>query len=281
MAIERQQTNSSGIGRLSSVGGRDSGRERVSRLQRMRGGASLPGRCSAFTMIELLAVLVIAAVLVGLSVPTLERLMNGGGVGAAAREVSNMLGYARQIAITQRIYARVVFPCKSTNIHSEMWYRSYAIMTNRDNSAATTWAYVTKWEYLPPGTFFFGGDSSTQIMAPVPDSGTGSLDDSSSLNVGNTGTGGGRMFFPYTGVGLGRQLAYIEFGPTGAATALSPGSGGGTLAITEGIVNVNASASPPIRLIPSSTTTNTANPKLANVTTISVDSLIGRIQVTR
>jgi hypothetical protein len=222
----------------------------------------------------MLAVLVIAGILIGLTIPTVNKLMSSGGVGAGSREVANMLGLARQCAITQRVYARVVFPYVGTLQLPNMWCRSYAIMTNRDNSstASTTWAYMTKWEYLPQGAVFI--DNNALPGSAKLALGGGSLDDPNSLS---------HQVLPFplpTQLSATEPLAYIEFAPTGA----SSGSGG-TLAIAEGITTVDlaASALTALTLTMTSAKTNAAANLLlpANMTTINVDPLLGRIQVTR
>jgi prepilin-type N-terminal cleavage/methylation domain-containing protein len=225
-------------------------------------------RKDGFTLIEMLTVLVIVGVLVALTIPAVTNLMKSGGVTAASREVSNVLGLARQYAITRRVYARVVFPYQSTASWPDMWYRTYAVMTNRDNTVVTGWGYLSKWEYLPIGAVFLDTNPSGSHQIP---SGGGALDDSSSLNS-QPG-----LPFPDTLSGGVGQLAYIEFGPTGTATAVPPnGTAQSTLAITEGFTTVNGSTAT-LQPTASKTITNT----LANQTIISVDSLVGRIQVTR
>jgi prepilin-type N-terminal cleavage/methylation domain-containing protein len=229
-------------------------------------------RTHGFTLIELLAVLVIASVLIGLTIPAVTKLMSSSGVSAASREVANMLGLARQVAVTQRTYARVVFPYSQTGSHPEMWYRAYAVMTNRDNSAspATPWVYATKWEYLPVGAVFLDVAHSP---TPTP---KGALDDTTSLND-SLSISPGPLPFPDSRAGDVGQLAYIEFGPTGAGTAVPPNSATPSiLAITEGFTTVASGIA-----TPTPTASKTNNTYLANLTTISVDTLVGRIQVTR
>jgi len=225
-------------------------------------------RTNGFTLVEMLTVLVIVGILIGLAIPAVTSLMSSGGVSAAAREVANTLSLARQVAITQRTYARVVFPYWQTGTRPDMWYHTYAVMTNRSNSASatTSWAYLTKWEYLPLGAVFL---DTTHLPGP-PASSPGALGDNvNSLNDQ-------LMSFPIPN-NLGNQgtLAYIEFGPTGAGTAVPPNStASSTLAITEGFTTANSGAVTPTA---SRTSTNT----LANLTLISVDSMVGRVQVAR
>jgi prepilin-type N-terminal cleavage/methylation domain-containing protein len=215
-------------------------------------------RKDGFTLIEMLVVLVIVGIMVTLAIPAVTKLMNSGGVSAASREVANTLGLARQLAVTRRVYARVVFPYKATGTHPEMWYLAYAVVTNRNNTVAAGWTYASKWEFLPIGAVFLN-------LATAKGS-AGALDDPNSLN--------NQLSLPFPDSILGHigQLAYIEFGPTGVATPLPTGVGvPNVLTITEGFMN-GTTPQP---------TSKTSGGALANLATISVDSLVGRIQVAR
>jgi prepilin-type N-terminal cleavage/methylation domain-containing protein len=232
-------------------------------------------RTNGFTLIEMLTVIVIIGIVVAMTIPAVTNLMKSGGVSAASREVANTLGLARQLAITQRTFARVVFPCNLPQTPPdvsppEMWYRTYAVMTNRDNSvaAAAGWAYASKWEYLPVGAVFLDKTHIGLSPSPPPLHNPGALDDTDFLNEQ-------RISFPIPGNLVNKAtIAYIEFGPTGTATPLTVGGGASVLAMTEGFVG----GTPPA---PTPTTTKTSGGTLANLTTISVDSLVGRIQVAR
>ena len=101
----------------------------------------------------------------------------------------------------------------------------------------------------------------------VPVAGFGALDDS--VNSVRQES----MAFPIPGNPANlAKLAYIEFNPTGAATPVS-GSSPSVLAITEGFVSGGGAPTP--------TASKTSSNTLANLTTISVARLVGRIQVAR
>jgi prepilin-type N-terminal cleavage/methylation domain-containing protein len=219
-------------------------------------------RTKGFTLIEMLTVIVIVGIVLGITIPAVTNLMKSGGLNAASREVSNTLGLARQLAITQRTYARVVFPYSATPVaQRDMWYRTYAVMTNRVNTAAANWRYASKWEYLPIGVTFW------DFVPAVGQPASGALDD-----VGVSLNDQPGLPFPDAKPGNIGRLAYIEFGPTGAATPVPPASTTPSiLTLTEGFVSSGK---------PTPTSKNTSG-GLLNVGTITVNSLVGRIQVTR
>jgi prepilin-type N-terminal cleavage/methylation domain-containing protein len=214
-------------------------------------------RTNGFTLIEMLVVIVVVAIMAAIAIPAVTNLMKSGGVNSATREVANTLGLARQLAVTQRIYARVVFPYSLTGSRPDMWYLTYAVMTNRNNTVASGWTYASKWEFLPVGAIFLNNNPSG--VTPLP-SGGGSLDDLNSLSVQSS------LPFPDTNPSHIGQLAYIEFGPTGVASTLS------AVAITEGFMNGP---------VPQPTASKTSSNTLANLTALKVDNLVGRIQVVR
>jgi type II secretory pathway pseudopilin PulG len=211
----------------------------------------------------MLTVLVIMGIMFGIGIPAVTNLMKSGGLNSATRQVSNALSQARQYAITQRVYARVVFAFGTSGPGNpqDMLYRTYAVMTNPDRTIPANWTYATKWEYLPTGEVF--------LKTAFPVGSLGALDDANSLNSE------ANLPFPIPGTPNNKGiLAYIEFNPTGAATPVPPGgSKSSTLAITEGFVDSTG------KPIPTSKTSSGA--ALANVTTITVDSIVGHIKVTR
>lgn len=204
-------------------------------------------RQHGFTLVELISVLVILAILLSIALPALTNLSKANAMGAAAREVSNTLNLSRQYAITHRVRTRVVFPCGQTTVISTLApaYLSYAVMTNDANATPPTWAYVTKWEHLPTGAIFLNNALVNNATL------CGALDDNNSLPKD-------WLPFPDSISSNSGTLAYIEFGPTGAASQT------GTLTIKSGFID-NTGA--PYATSPYNSVTNV------------VDNLVGHIQV--
>ena len=216
-------------------------------------------RRTGFTLVEMLVVIVIVGMMMALALPAVNNLMKSGGVSAASRHVSNTLNLARQYAITHRVATCVVFPYSGTavavnGLDLAPMYQSYAVYA----IGATPPAYVSKWEHLPLGTVFMNKNNPnlSAINPPPP--------------LDNLGTATFR--FPNTNLTSGFvPLAYIEFTPTGAAY----NSGSGSFTITEGLINNGTIVVPTSRIV------SNGNTVLANAAYISVDNIIGRIQVSK
>jgi prepilin-type N-terminal cleavage/methylation domain-containing protein len=195
-------------------------------------------RSQGFTLIEMVAVMVIMAIILSIAIPAVTNLSKANVMSAGAREVANTLSLARQFAITHRTYARVVFPYSGTLNNPDMWYHTYAVIRNADPANAGGWVYETKWEYLPVGVVFLNGNvlgslHNLQQQANIP--------------------------FPNNIPGNFGTLAYIQFGPTGAAFSA------GALTINSGFLTSGG--------FPQPTTTN-------NYRNIFVDNIVGHVQVT-
>ena len=215
----------------------------------------------SFTLVEMLAVVVIIGLLVVAGIPAFMRIATSGSVNSSLRQVSNALSLARQYAITQRTITRVVFPYSVTGTaYTNSEYISFAVVASNRTAIGTApagWNYIGKWEYLPMGSVFYYYLNTS----------AGSLNKlSSDSNV------------PYpTNGAAGGTLAYIEFQPTGAAT-VPPSLKLNYLIIQEGFVTSNVSGTPgengPGVLTGGGHIGNNAG-------TITVDSMIGHISVTR
>jgi prepilin-type N-terminal cleavage/methylation domain-containing protein len=114
-----------------------------------------PQRPNAFTLVELLTVMALAAVLMGIGITVLPGVMKSSQISTAGRQVYATLNMARQMAIAQRTQVQVVvtnFVATGIGIGS-VTNAAYAVLTNAPPSSAT-WIVAGRWEYLPSGLIF-------------------------------------------------------------------------------------------------------------------------------
>jgi Tfp pilus assembly protein FimT len=154
----------------------------------------------AFTLIELLGVIVVMGIVFAVGLPAFYRFSKSAALPAASRQLTGTLRLARQYAITHREHTFVVFPFSQTTSMAERRYTSYSVVSRNGNSGPV--AYVNKWEKLPNGVVFLN-----DAPRPGPFAGEPGCDLDSCLRRANlTITGDGNY-----------DLAFIEFTPTGAA----------------------------------------------------------------
>jgi prepilin-type N-terminal cleavage/methylation domain-containing protein len=146
-----------------------------------RGAARLSkqrtSRCG-FSLLELMVVLGIIGMLAMLSMPAIRGIGQSNALAAAARQLQDDIGLARQKAISGRTTVFMVFlPPEAVSIHSPVWgvlntltpnqkkqftnlltgtYTSYALISTRsvgDQPGRATPHYITDWRQLPEGIF--------------------------------------------------------------------------------------------------------------------------------
>jgi prepilin-type N-terminal cleavage/methylation domain-containing protein len=195
----------------------------------------------AFTLVELLAVIVIIGLMLGVGLPAMTKLSKSGELNSAVRHVSSTLSLARQYAITKRTPTRFVFAEKtpaSLNI-TNYYHTAFAVLALTNSASpnsATSWAYISKLEVLPEGTIIDSRwFSATQAGFPHP------------TNLNDVAT-----------------LTYIQFSPTGAAS--SWGSNLPEIIFRQGYYSLSNSA-----------TVTTSG----NAATCTVETILGRVRVTR
>jgi prepilin-type N-terminal cleavage/methylation domain-containing protein len=132
-------------------------------------------RARAFTLLEMLMVLVIIGILAGLALPAIRGSMESRVIDAASRQVLDDLSFARQKAISQRSTVAMVFvPADVVNMNFSAFsdrteqeavkrlqggaYTTYALFAFRrvgeQPGITTNRGYITEWKTLPEKTFF-------------------------------------------------------------------------------------------------------------------------------
>jgi prepilin-type N-terminal cleavage/methylation domain-containing protein len=163
--------------RTSFHSGKLNGEDNLARARDAGGRRSRGGgygqRTRAFTLVELLVVMVIIAILTTVGLPALRGIGKGNRMSAATRQVLDDLALARLRAISTRSPVYVVFvptnvlrriaeepsvPVRRqlTNLVSHQ-FSGYALVTRRsvgDQPGRERPRYVSEWKQLPEGVLF-------------------------------------------------------------------------------------------------------------------------------
>ena len=145
--------------------------------RRIRGGAAwiceenrFRRHCGRhFTLVELLAVLVIMVIIIGVGMPAFKNLTSGTGVDAGVRMVSAQLRLARQYAITKRKRVAVMMPGpNATGLDIKYRYsilRPAEVVTQSSGAPyrVVGWIDDTTWSFLPAGASIMEADGEIGI----------------------------------------------------------------------------------------------------------------------
>jgi prepilin-type N-terminal cleavage/methylation domain-containing protein len=131
-------------------------------------------RQRGFSLMELLLVISIIAVMTSLSVVGMKSLVGDRGLTGAGNQMSAILAFARQEAISKNTDVAVVI-LTSTNANAGQ-YRTLSVwefVTPADGSTPTSsnWIQASKWQTLPTGIVI---DSSSTIDANLGPTATAS-----------------------------------------------------------------------------------------------------------
>ncbi|MDQ3545768.1 MAG: prepilin-type N-terminal cleavage/methylation domain-containing protein [Verrucomicrobiota bacterium] len=180
---------------------------------------------SAFTLVEMLVVIVIIAIVIAFLVPALAP-NSGRALYGATRQFAADLENARQIAIAERTRTRVLLPLTSSDFASptpaptpwpgDITRRGYVITSQKPTE--TTWKQRGKWTRLPTGIALqdIVQPSPSPTPSPIP------------IDIAGTGT----INYTFNG-------PYIEFLPNGSSS-LNPGaSPASTATLADGFVDTS------------------------------------------
>jgi prepilin-type N-terminal cleavage/methylation domain-containing protein len=145
-------------------------------------------RARAFTLLEMLMVLIIIGILAGLALPAIRGSLESRVTDAASRQVLDDLSFARQKAISQRSTVAMVFvPSDVVSLDTGVFndpneretvkrlqggaYTTYALFAFRrvgEQPGTLNRGYITDWKTLPEKTFF---ETNQFDFKPLPVSG--------------------------------------------------------------------------------------------------------------
>ncbi|MCK5806105.1 MAG: hypothetical protein KAI66_24950, partial [Lentisphaeria bacterium] len=120
-----------------------------------------------FTLLEMLAVVIIMVIIVTISVPTFEKLVVGSGVDAGARVVGSQLRLARQYAISHRKRVALIMP-NANDTDTDRRFRAIRTCIVDTSNHFLRWVPNTSWIFLAPGGVLWEIDDTGGPSSPSP-----------------------------------------------------------------------------------------------------------------
>jgi prepilin-type N-terminal cleavage/methylation domain-containing protein len=117
---------------------------------------------AAFTLLEMMAVIVVVLILMAFAIPTINSLRST-ALQVAARQVSSTMQLARQYAINERVPVRFIFAVTNSGgvVRDELVCRAYTVVKaniNGDSGLVDDWEALEDWTFLPQGVIFSDQD---------------------------------------------------------------------------------------------------------------------------
>ena len=125
-----------------------------------------------YTLIEIMTVIVIAAILFGIGIPAFTTMIQGSNMTVAIRQLSAKISAARAYAVTNRCRVAVLLVRNNVS-KDENCYSAYRVCVVDDSNAFQEWIEDENWKTLPKGILAFGDDQffKTIITADASDIG--------------------------------------------------------------------------------------------------------------
>ena len=250
---------------------------------------------SAFTLIELMAVIAVIGLMVVVSIPAMRGMSGSNQLANAGRQFNNALMAARQEAITQNAYVRVMVAYDETirggsltDDQKGMNCSAYAIMwqpplTGWQAGASSaqpnlplgqnTWRYIKAWQSLPKGVVFDPAKEDLRTAnGNVSLPATTIFFGQQASPTNNAETTRDLMPFPDDLGKTPTPLAYVEFRPGGTPAVA------GSVRLVAGFAEPSTGKLTVMGRASATSAKGSTDPAGVNCVVLQWDDVVGRVQ---
>ena len=121
-----------------------------------------------YTLIEIMTVIVIAAILFGIGIPAFTTMIQGSNMTIAIRQLSAKIAAARAFAVTNATTdTRVAVLLVETGVKDEYCYSAYRVCVVDSSNAFLEWIEDENWKTLPKGVLrvILSSDGATETVS--------------------------------------------------------------------------------------------------------------------
>ena len=129
-----------------------------------------------YTLVEIMTVIVIAAILFGIGIPAFTTMIQGSNMTVAIRQLSAKISAARAYAVTNRCKVAVLL--MENGIKEDYCYSAYRVCVVGDDNSFQEWIEDENWKVLPKGVLR-KSISSVSTVTAIPAADTTAIGGSS------------------------------------------------------------------------------------------------------
>ena len=133
-----------------------------------------------YTLVEIMTVIVIAALLFGIGIPAFTTMIQGSNMTVSIRRLSAKIAAARAYAVSNR--CKVALLLVETGVKEEYCYSAYRVCVVDSSNVFQEWIEDENWKTLPRGVY---RDSVTNTISVTVDA----------ADIGGSNTGYPAMIF--------------------------------------------------------------------------------------
>ena len=119
-------------------------------------------RRSHYTLVEIMTVIVIAAILFGIGIPAFTTMIQGSNMTVAIRQLSAKMQAARAHAVTNRCKVAVLL-VEATEAKEDYRYSAYRVCVVDKDNKWQEWIEDESWKILPKGVLRYTVSPTTSV----------------------------------------------------------------------------------------------------------------------